>query len=309
MALVLTPLALAVLPIALPPRADLVAAAAATNRPAECATGAAEGLWTSARSPALRRYCLELSRALARLSEDPASAKAAAERAEALAPKRAAPKLILARLAAAAGDSKAALARFEAALAIDPRAADAPAAMHDLASSYRRQGKLAEALATYRALVPRSSLLRDREQRASVLLEAAQVAMSAPADQEPRRLDEALAYLREATRDPHHALRDDVTLSLVVALDLAGRHARADAVLGEVYAEAWARHSPAAAYLVDRRELDLLLGLALEASAASEARAAYERYLAAAPSAPATALARRRLAALTPRSPTRRGPR
>lgn len=293
-------LLLAVVPVAAHPPTDLVAAATAAGRPAECMPRAAKGgrtVWTRARSPRLERYCNLLGRAQARLATDPTSAEEAARGADEVLPGRAAPKVIQARIALARGDGAAALALFEAALAIDARSVEQPAAMHDLARAQKQADKLDAALATYRVVVPRASLLPTRAERAQVLLEAAHVALAA---NEERRVDEALAYLREAARDPHHALRTDVSLSLVLALHRAGHRAQADALLGELRGLASWADAATGGYLANPFDLKLLEGLALERDQPTRAAALYRELLAGA-EGPNTPVARDRLATLEPR--------
>lgn len=300
------------------PAADLVAAAAASGRPVECRTTARVGgsaaetrsIWTTAGTPQLRSYCRLLARAQARIAGDPSAAESAAKAAEALLPSRPAPKVVRARIALARGQAEVALTLFEAARAADPGGIDQPIAMHDLALAQRAAGKLEAALETYRVLAPRVALLPSRERRARVLLEAAHVAMAAPVAEPAaaaRHLEEALAFLREAQRDPHQPSRHDIALSLVLALDRAGRRAQADAVLAEQRGGDLGRNdSPPPAYLVHREEHHLLSALAQEQSRPEAARAAYDRYLAAAPSGPYAATAQARKARLMPASSRRR---
>lgn len=287
------PAVLAVLlPIVTPlgPDTDLVALAAASGRPIECLTPGRAGrdtndpasIWRLARHPNLRRYCQLIARAQARLASDAEGARKAATEAERLIPGRAAPRIVLARAALSAGKVEEALASFDKALAIDARAADHPLALHDLARARRRGGRLEDALATYRVLVPRASLLPSRELRARVLLEAAHVTMAVGAksrDGAARHLDEALAYLREAGRDPHHRLRLDIALSLVLALDRAGKRTQADAVLAEQRGTAaWAERVDAS-YLASDKDLDALVALANERVNASTASERWRRYI------------------------------
>jgi tetratricopeptide (TPR) repeat protein len=170
-----------------------------------------------------------------------------------------------------------ALAAFDEALARDARAVEQPLALYDLAQAQRLSGKNAEALASYRVLVPRASLLPTRTLRAQVLLEAAHVAMLSG---KPAERDEALAYLREAAHDPHHALRLDVALSLVLTLDRAGRRAQADAILAEQRGSARFVTRDAPSYLANFDDLALLRALSLEISDPAAAREHYQRYLA-----------------------------
>jgi tetratricopeptide (TPR) repeat protein len=291
---------------------DLVAAAAASGRPPECAaaqkSGARKGVWSRARVPNLRRYCNLLSRAQARLASDPAGARQAAEQAQRLFPQRAAPKVVLARVAFAGGDRAGALEAFEQALALDPRSVEQPLAMHDLARARWRSGRLQEALDTYRVLVPRAALLPTRERRAEVLLEAAHLALAhaAPQADPALLLDEALAYLREAARHPHHKLKLDVELSLVLALDRSGNRAQADALLAEI-GNATVAWGPLGDYLAAPQDRLLLLGLAREVGVPSEAADGYRGYLAEVSDGPNAEIARARLARLAPAGPRRRG--
>ena len=221
--------------------------------------------------------------------------------------------MVIARCALRDGDIKAALTAFELALKRYPRGVEQPLAMHDLAVTRWRAGQLTEALATYRVLVPRASLLPSRNRRAQVLLEAAQVAIATAArepDRTARSLAEALAYLREAARDPHQAHRLDIALSLVLALDRAGRRAQANAVLAEQRGtQAWAERKPAD-YLGAPEDLDALRALALERSEPARAAEHWKRYLdEVGPNQPFRKAAKTRLAALGKPKPRRRRPR
>ena len=291
-----TALLFALVPVATHPPTDLVAAATASGRPSECMPAPAKSkrtVWDRARSPRVERYCNSLSRAHARLRIDPEAAELAAHQADEILPGKAAPKVVLARLSLASGDHEAALRLFEAALAIDSRSVEQPLAMHDLARAQRRSGKLEEALATYRVLAPRASLLPNREARARVLLEAAHVAL---ASDDARAVEEALAYLREASRDPHHALRLDVALSLALALHRAGHGVQAEAIVAELRGLRSFAESMKGDYAVGRGDLSLLRGLALE-SVPTEAAAHYRAAIAAG-SGPNLEVARARLAAV-----------
>jgi len=273
----------------------------------------AASVWTLARHPKLQRYCNLLSRAHARLDRAPDEARQGAVAADKLLPGRAAPQVVIARCALRDGDIKTALAAFELALKRDPRAVEQPLAMHDLAMTRWRSGQLAEALATYRILVPRASLLPSRTTRARVLLEAAHVAIATAArkpDLTTRHLTEALAYLREAAHDPHQAHRLDIALSLVLALDRAGRRVQANAVLAEQRsAEAWAGRQPAD-YLAAPEDLDALRALALERTRPARAAQHWKRYLdEVGPSHPFRQAAKTRLAGLAKPQPRRRRPR
>ncbi|WP_437547725.1 hypothetical protein WME97_47390 [Sorangium sp. So ce367] len=234
---------------------DLVAAAAAAGRPPECAARSGRAIargptvWERARAPELPRYCDLLARGQAQLGGDAEAARASARLADQLLPGHAAPQVLLARAALALGSPEDAARAFERARSVDPRSVEDPQTMHDLARSLARTGKRGEAIAIYRALVPRIDLLGTADQRALVLLEAAHLSMAtagaasvADASARPpggargeaaarRDLDEAIAYLREARLRAQTQLARDVTLSLALALDRSGDKAQADAAL------------------------------------------------------------------------------
>jgi len=274
-------------------------------------------VWQLARVPHLQRYCHLISRAHARLKTDPQSARKCATAAAKLLPGRAAPLVIIARLDMEAGKATQALLSFDKALAADAHSVEQPQAMHELAAARWKAGRAEESLDTYRMLVPRASLLASRTRRARVLLEAAHVAMAAAPSgggDVTRHLDEALAYLREAARDPHQALRLDIALSLVLALDRAGRRGQADAILAEQRSAAtWAK-SATFDYLASPDDLHLLHALALETTNPTEAGSYYRKYIDS-PSGKGiyAAAARARLARLDRPQPRprrrRRGPR
>lgn len=151
---------------------SLVAAAAASGRPPEChqPIGAASGLgptvWRQALVPGLATYCDDLARAQVRLGQDPRAAQRAAEHAAKLLPGRAAPHVLLARAAVAQSQDAEALRQFETARALEPRSIEAPVALRDYAVVLWRVGRLDDALAAYRVLVPRAALLPTRAERA-----------------------------------------------------------------------------------------------------------------------------------------------
>ncbi|MDC3952486.1 tetratricopeptide repeat protein [Polyangium jinanense] len=278
--------------------ASLVAAAAASGRPQECASTVRRGLsrrptvWELARAPELGRYCDLVARAKALLGSDPAAAKSAAENAEKVLPGYAAPRVLLARSALALGKIDDAAREFEAARGKDPRSVEDPPTMHDLAEVLRRTGKLEDALAVYRALVPRIDLLGSPDRRVAVLLEAAHVSMAvaasraasgaAPAEApvaEPKRapLDEAAAYLREARQRPPSALSGDVLLSLVLVLDRNGDRVQADAALADARASGVRLRAGGPSYLAATEDKSCLEALAAEGAAAVKL---WETYLA-----------------------------
>ncbi|WP_437755645.1 hypothetical protein [Sorangium sp. So ce1389] len=235
---------------------DLVAAAAAAGRPPECSARSSRAIargpsvWERARAPELPRYCDLLARGQAQLGDNPEAARESARVADQILPGHAAPQVLLARAALALGSAEDAARAFDRARRIDPRSVEDPHTLHDLARTLARTGKRDEAIAMYRALVPRIDLLGTADHRALVLLEAAHLSMAAAGAGAPTAaagaptaaagapgagaradLDEAIAYLREARQRAQTQLARDVTLSLALALDRAGDKAQADAAL------------------------------------------------------------------------------
>ncbi|WP_437506246.1 hypothetical protein [Sorangium sp. So ce1099] len=164
---------------------DLVAAAAAAGRPPECSARASRAIargpsvWERARAPELPRYCDLLARGQAQLGDSPEAARESARVADQILPGHAAPQVLLARAALALGSAEDAARAFDSARRIDPRSVEDPPTLHDLARSLARTGKRDEAIAMYRALVPRIDLLGTADHRALVLLEAAHLSMAA----------------------------------------------------------------------------------------------------------------------------------
>lgn len=295
--------------------ATLSAAAAASGRPKECMSASHRALhqgpsvWQRARVPTLQRYCDMLSRARAQLSTNPEMSKIAALEAEKALPGKAAPKVAIARAALALGDLETAAKQFLAAKSIDPRSVEDPSTMHDLARVLRKTGKKTEALAVYRALVPRVDLISSTERRVSVLLEAAHASMAAvsveaeeKSEKDPLKaspLDEAIAYLREAKQRPATLLANDVALTLVLALDRAGEREAADAALADAHRTGARVRQSSLDYLSDSNERIALEALVQEGSDRAAAIKSWEAYLAT-PSGkgPWAATARARLDAL-----------
>ena len=287
--------------------AGLMAAAAAAGRPPECASGSRRAVargpsvWERARVPSLQRYCDLVARAQAQLGSSPDEARESARLAEKALPGRAAPAVSLARAALALGAPADAAREFARAQAVDPRSVEDPSTMHDLARALQKTGKRDEALAAYRALVPRIDLLGTMDRRVSVLLEAAHASMAGAAaapgegggaaaqpgakdaakgggEKGSGRLDEAIAYLREARQRPPTQLGGDVLLSLVLVLDRSGDRAQADAALGDA-AETGAR-ARALDYLAVEEDKLALEALALERSDPGGAAERWEAFLA-----------------------------
>lgn len=282
----------------------LVAAAAASGRPVECAHNLRRGLtrgpsvWQLARVPHLQPYCDLVARAHAQLQTSPETAKKSAAKAEAKLPGHAAPEVILARAELLLGNPDEAAKHFARAQAIDVRSLEDPATMHDFAKALMRTKKRGDALVVYRALVPRAALLPDDSQRVGVLLEAAHASMAeaatlpaspgaAPPSLDtvgaPTRaslLEEAIAYLREARRLPNTELGGDVLLSLALTLDRAGRGPQADALLVEGARIGATARAGTPDYLAATDDKLLLEGLALAPTDVKAAREKFEAYVA-----------------------------
>jgi tetratricopeptide (TPR) repeat protein len=293
------------LPAALGQGAGLSAAAGASGRPPECSSRSRRALargpsiWELARVPNLQRYCDLVARAQTQLTSAPRDARQTAEDADAALPGHAAPAVVIARAALATGAIAEAAAAFTRARLLDPRSVEDPGTMHDLARVLGRTGRRDEALAVYRALVPRVDLLGTTDRRISVLLEAAHLSMAAEgaggaptvndvgrAKGPPRpRLDEAVAYLREARQHPPTQRSGDVLLSLALVLDRAGARDEADTTLAEA-TRAGARLQPGAtpaeapSYLAAPEDRAALEALAAEGSDRAAAQKAWESFLA-----------------------------
>jgi tetratricopeptide (TPR) repeat protein len=307
-------LSTATLPAALGQGPGLSAAASASGRPPECSSGSKRALakgpsvWELARVPTLQHYCDLMARAHAELPTMPESARKAAEEADQALPGHAAPAVVLARAALALGHVDDAARAFERARAVDARSVEEPATMHDLARVLLKTGKRDEALGVYRALVPRVDLLGTTDRRVSVLLEAAHASMAAegaggapptlselarapappagtaatPTGSAPLRprLDEAIAYLREARQRPPTQLAGDVLLSLALALDRAGSREEANATLTEAERAGARLRSGQLAYLATAEDRAALDALAVESSDRVAAQKGWEAYLA-----------------------------
>lgn len=278
---------------------SLLASAAASGRPRECASTARRGLsrgpsvWEVARVPNLQRYCDLVARAHAQLATTPDAAKESAELAEETLPGRASPAVILARASLALGSVDDAAKSFAVARAIDPRSLEDPSTMHDFARVLVKTGKISDAITVYRALVPRVDLLATADKRISVLLEAAHVSMTAegrekssaadrPSADKPaeRRLDEAAAYLREARQRPATQFTGDVLLSLVLALDRAGDRELAEAALADAHRLTAKTRAGVLDYLAAPEDKLALEALSLESSDRGAATRSWEAFLA-----------------------------
>lgn len=216
-----------------PGSADLSAASASSPRPRECGPDRGPGAkteWDRARRPKEQAFCDTLARGYSELNLAPGRAIVAARKAAALRPTSAAPLVLEARALVSDGRAKEAWPVFRRARSIDKRSVEEPSALHDLALSARASGEHDEAVAAYRALVPRAGMLSEPRRRQRVYLEAAMTVMRADA----RGIDEALGYLGEARRlRGMPGLADIVVGATALALDRQGRSDEARGVAAE----------------------------------------------------------------------------
>lgn len=294
--------------VAAPLTASPAGLASASDRPAECpptteGRRARVSVWQRARFPQRQAYCDRIARAELALALDAPRALALADEAEALWPGRAATEVMRARARVASGEAEEARRGFERALALDPRALDAPRASADHAHALVRAGSTREAAQVYRELVPLVGRL-SRDERALLLLRAAHASMAAadaqpaaapasgpaaaapvelpgagsepPSPSRESALTTSIAYLEEGRRDPASPWAAELGLSLALALGRLGELARADAALAEARAMG-AGSTRAERYVaagVDARALE-----ALASSDPAAARRAWEAYL------------------------------
>lgn len=280
----------------------LVFVLASGPQPAECVArtaARASNVWERAKAPERRRYCDLLAGASARLAgaaPDAGAALALAEEAARLEPDRAAPLVLAGRALERAGDARGALARFDAARARDERALDEAPALASYAPALAGVGRLPDAAAAYRALLPRASALPEGV-RARAVLEAGLVLGA----EGPGAIDASAAALREAVREATGETRALAEVALALALDRAGladvtrpgtAAAQApDVALGDGATRLLARLGLA-------HEALALRAAALAGADAQGAAASLAQYAAAAPEAAWAEHARRRAAEL-----------
>lgn len=260
--------------------ADLTVTAQASVRPRECAPDGSQGkrqsLWERAREPNLRRYCDLLARGFGLLGVSPKEARALAIEASELAPHYAAPLVLLGRAEIALRVHDGALVAFEKARAMDDRSLEEPGAMQAFAVALFHAGRSEEALATYRALLPRVGLLDGADKRVRVLLEAAELSSARGAP-----LDEVVAILLRARREPIREAKPRVLTMLALALDRRGESDRAETLLAEVdRAGGPVAVSAFASDALGTKENEAALALAEEAGDPSGALRRWEAYLA-----------------------------
>jgi tetratricopeptide (TPR) repeat protein len=277
----------------------------ASGRPPECADRheRAENVWERAKAPVLRRYCDLLASAASKLAGTATMAQAAlesAERAEEILPGHAAPQALKGRALASLGRLDDALIAMRSAIQRDARAVDDPPALLTWARLLARTGHPEEARTAYRSLLPRATVLSGTD-RASAAAEAGLVAMKCGA----QGLDDAVASLRDATREAQDETQAVAVLALALALNRRGEGDQAFALLSDhLRGDPRSVLSTARAeelLSVATEEKSAMAALALENSDPGGARDAWQEYVEKAPSGPWLAHARARLAALAAR--------
>ncbi|HEY3593621.1 MAG TPA: hypothetical protein VGL13_07100 [Polyangiaceae bacterium] len=252
----------------------LRAAAQASVRPRECApsrAGATTNVWDAARDPGLEKYCDLLARGFAQLAFAPKAALESADAADQSSPGRAAPAVLRGRAWASLNAFDRAAVELERARGIDSRSLEEPLTLRDWARSLARTGRGVEALAAYRSLGPRLSLLPSTDERARIFVEGAEVALSLDA----AAIDDALAFLGEAKQLGGRDFGFRIGSELALALDRKGRQDEAAAITAELARDVRKIAHPAAD---DGAENQAALALVLERVDARQALAMWERY-------------------------------
>jgi tetratricopeptide (TPR) repeat protein len=260
-------------------------------------------IWERAKHPELRRYCDLLATGASKLVSAAAAGEALreADEADGVMPGHAAPLVLKGRALAKLGRFGEAYGAFAEARRRDARSLDDSAALLAFARACARSNHEQEAVASFRALLPRADGLSSNE-RAGAYVEAAMHTMNAGAGS----LEDSIAMLRQARREATDALQPVATLALALALDRSGDRDEARAVLDD-------RARAAARTIARDATVQSLLGpLGFESHALAaigldgpEAQAAWQAFIAAAPSSPWVDHAKSHLGA-APRAPRHR---
>jgi hypothetical protein len=263
----------------------LLLAQTAGGPPKECAAlamGGGSNLWERAKAPDLVRYCDLLASATAKLA-GPAhvvtDVLAIADEADRMEPGRAAAPVLRGRALARLGKYPASLEALREARTRDELALDDPEALLVWARVLSFTGHTGEALAGYRALMPRATALSLAE-RGLVYVGAGMLAMSLG----PKGIDESVAILRQARKDSQDVAQRVAALALALALDRSGEKAEARLILADrprddapaLLAEPAAMEAMGAQWDVER---EAIVALALEGVDAVRARRAWTLYL------------------------------
>lgn len=197
--------------------------AAASPRAAACRPQSLsdEGrLWTQVQGGAARRYCLLLAWGYARLSRTPKAALDLAQKAAALAPGEAEPRVLEGRARLRLGEWELAYAALEKSVLEKGRPLGDVLALRELGLTAVASGQLARAVEVYRSLVTRVGFSNDPAFARLVVLEASAALMATG----PAGLPDATLFLSDARRQaPVPGLDDLSTALLALALDRAGK--------------------------------------------------------------------------------------
>jgi hypothetical protein len=194
-------------------------------------------------------------------------------------PGRAAAPVLRGRALARLGKYPASLEALREARTRDELALDDPEALLVWARVLSFTGHTGEALAGYRALMPRATALSLAE-RGLVYVGAGMLAMSLG----PKGIDESVAILRQARKDSQDVAQRVAALALALALDRSGEKAEARLILADrprddapaLLAEPAAMEAMGAQWDVER---EAIVALALEGVDAVRARRAWTLYL------------------------------
>ncbi len=206
----------------------------------ECAADAGKPnatIWDKAKTPARDEHCQTLKKAFAKIRAGSyREAIELADLAEQLSPGQSGPWVVRGSANARWGKDAIAVAAFEKARSIHPRALDHARSLDDHAAALVRLGRLDEARKTSRALLPRASALCDTvaicPDVGVAFLSAGVLAMSVG----PEGLPEAVAILREARgkSDAKSEVHRVASLALALALDRNGELAQARSIAEEI---------------------------------------------------------------------------
>lgn len=206
----------------------------------ECAPDAGKPnatIWDKAKTPARDEHCQTLKKAFAKIRAGSyREAIELADLAEQLSPGQSGPWVVRGSANARWGKDTIAVAAFEKARTIHPRALDHARSLDDYAAALVRRGRLDDARKTYRALLPRAAGLCDTVSVCPdvgvAFLSAGVLAMHVG----PEGLPEAVAILREARgkSDPKSEVHRVASLALALALDRNGDLEQARSVAEEL---------------------------------------------------------------------------
>jgi tetratricopeptide (TPR) repeat protein len=282
---------------------SLATLAAASDRPAECAAlsgraGKKPSIWRLSRKPMLGAYCDEIARAQTLVESDPRGALASAKKADDILTGHASTFTAIGRANLVLGDIDASIAAFENAKKLDARALDEPKAMNDFARALVLAKRPADAAPIYKALVPRASLLPDKD-RSTVLLRAAHALMAHAAskpDDASADFADAIAYLAEARSSHEAGSLGEILVSTALVLDRSGDSEKATAALQEAERAGASITKGGEAYIANPSDKLALEALLLEVDDPPKAAAAWQKFLESSPDPVFAKAAKSRLA-------------